>query len=202
MNFFLNVALAAVDPTVLRAATWSSNRSNHVDHFQHSYPFEIATALLLVSHFSDLTNVLHNAGLVDDQGNRRDGSPRLPQKKKRKKMQTKAVETQICTIYYRKVKQVQKMLREPGFKERMIRWDKKCCSHRNKVEQNGPAQRANTVPRRFRDDEESSEVRDFIMNSGVFNSGVFLGDSSSSGGDVTPSPCQPFNSQAESIQEV
>lgn len=185
MNFFLNVALPAVDPTVLKAATWSSNRGNHFDHFQRSYPFEIATALLLVGNFSDLTNVLHNAGLVDDQGNRRDGSPKMPQKKKRKKMQTKAVETQICTIYYRRVKQVQAMLREPDFKERMIRWDKKCCSHRNKVEENGPAQRANTVPRSFREMEESSEARDFIISSGVF-----FGDFSSSAGDVTPSPCQ------------
>lgn len=112
-------------------------------------------------------------------------------------MQTKAVETQICTIYYKLVTQAQKMLQETGFKARMIRWDKKCCSHRNKTEDNGPAQRANTVPRRFREAEESSEARLFIMNSGVF-----LNESSSSGGDVTPSPCQPFASQPQNVQQV
>ena len=167
MNFFLNVAMPAVDPTVLKATAWSNNGSNHVDFFQSTYPHEITTALLLVSHFSDLSNVLHNAGLIDDQGNRRDGSPIKPQKKKRKKMQTKAGETQLCAVYCTQAKAIQAMLREPDFKERMIRWDKRCCSHRNKVQDNGPAQRANTVPHRFRHLEECSVARDFIMSAGL-----------------------------------
>ena len=37
MNFFLNVAMPVVDPTVLKATAWSNNGSNHVDFFQSTY---------------------------------------------------------------------------------------------------------------------------------------------------------------------
>ena len=80
------------------------------------------------------------------------------------------------------------MMKEPGFKERMNRWDEKCCSHRNKIQENGPAQRTNTIPHRFRENGENSHTRDFILNSGL---AFWRADgSSSSGSEGTPSPFQ------------
>ena len=63
----------------------------------------MATALLLVEKFSDVNNLLYNAGIINDNGDFVDcgtADPVKPAKKKRKKMYTKTESGLLAKHYY------------------------------------------------------------------------------------------------------
>lgn len=152
MKFLLNTAVPAVDPNVLRSRMWSKS-GTHVGFFgKTNWSHEIATALILMSKFSDLDNLLYNAGLVDEEGNRiqvSEGVPQKPKKKKRKKMQTKMGEKELQADYYKLCKFLRRLAKEDGFELRMKRWDELCCGDRSGCPASLIDQRTNTVPSVF-----------------------------------------------------
>ena len=182
MKFLLTTAVPAVDPNVLRGKLWNKTRT-HVGFFGiKNWPHEIATAMILISKFSDLDNLLYNAGLIDEDGNRIDlgeGQPQKPKKKRRKKMHTKMGEKELQADYYRICKFMRKLSKEEGFEERMKQWDEMLCGDRIGISSSVVDQRANTVPSAFQqldfpDDDvvggSGSLAHEFIINTGLLSS--------------------------------
>ena len=128
MGFFLNRVLVSMDPNLVKR--WVPGKSTHMDYFGETYPFEIAFSLNLLSMFSDPANVIHNAGLLDDEGNLLPrGTPlQPPKKRRRKKTQTKSSAWDIEQDYYEHIEKVKLAMAQPGFKDRMALWDKLVCS--------------------------------------------------------------------------
>lgn len=179
MKFLLNTAVPAVDPNTLRPRLWGKT-GTHVGFFgKNNWPHEIATALILVSKFSDLDNLLYNAGLVDELGNRVEcvgGLPQKPKKKKRKKMQTKLGEKDLQANYYKLCKFLRKLTTEDSFEHRMKIWDEICCGDRSGSPCDSIEQRTNIVPSAFQEldtlDEEvggDSLAHEFILNTGLLS---------------------------------
>jgi hypothetical protein len=79
MNMLLNVVLPSIDPNLVKK--WIPTKTTHVRHFGKTYIYDMALAFNLTSMFSDLANVLHNAGIVDGQGNLRPENSDPPAKK-------------------------------------------------------------------------------------------------------------------------
>lgn len=127
MDFFLNTALASVDPLLVKK--WIPGFTTHISHFGKSYPFDVALAFNLTSKFSNPANVLHNAGILNESGDLlpKDAQLLPPNKKCRKKTVTKKRGREIESDYYEHIHIVTKEFNKPGFAHRMEWWDRKLC---------------------------------------------------------------------------
>jgi hypothetical protein len=104
MNMFLNIVYPSIDPFLVKMQ--KPQRTTHLAYFGKTYVYEIAFAFNLTSKLSDPANVLHNAGIVDDNRNLLPRKSEAPAKKRRKKTVTKLQGKAIETDYYMHVKTV------------------------------------------------------------------------------------------------
>lgn len=154
MKFLLNHAVPAVEPNVIKPKLWKK-ASTHIKFFgKDAWPSEMGTALTLIQKFSDVNNLLFNAGLIDSQGTSLaigDGGPVKPEKKRRKKMHTKLGEAKLMEGFYLHCKFLRKLSEERGFEKRMEKWDAICCSDRATGVEDSINQPTNTVPRAYQE---------------------------------------------------
>lgn len=200
MNMLLNVVLPSIDPNLVKK--WIPTRTTHLRHFGKTYIYDMALAFNLTSMFSDLANVLHNAGIVDGQGNLRPENSDPPAKKRRKKTVTKSMTKPIETDYYKHIATVRDEFNKPGFAARMEWWDRTLCDKRNELKEGtihaanrqstmDPAMENNT------DDIEEFTLRDFFRSSSLFQ--ITNADSSSS---VSSSESPNNNLSTQPVTEV
>ena len=164
MEFMLTLAIPAVDPNVMKDRLWTKGVTTHVSFFGSAWKHEMATALLLVEKFSDVNNLLYNAGIVDDKGNYVScgtDDPVKPAKKKRKKMHTKTESSLLARDYYMLCGYFLKLQKEQGFKERMAAWDLICCGDRGREPLQSRKARVDTMAAEFG---HSSDATDYFMD--------------------------------------
>ncbi len=152
MSLVLNLAIPAVDPNVLKDRLWTKGVTTHVSFFGSAWKHEMATALLLIEKFSDVNNLLYNAGIIDDDGNYvtcGSDDPVKPVKKKRKKMQTKTESGLLARDYYMLCGYFHQMQKGEGFKERMAAWDLLCCGDRGREPLQTRKDRVDTMAAEF-----------------------------------------------------
>jgi hypothetical protein len=127
MEFFLNTALASVDPLLVKK--WIPGSTTHISHFGKSYPFNVALAFNLTSKFSNHANVLHSAGILDESGNLLPKNAQLspPKKMYRKKTVKKKLGREIESDYYKHIHIVTTECSKPGLARHMEWWDRKLC---------------------------------------------------------------------------
>ena len=172
--FLLNHAVPAVEPNVLKSKLWKK-ASTHVSFFgKKAWVHEMSTAMILVSKFSDVDNLLYNAGLIDDQGASLTigtNGPVKPEKKRRKKMHTKTGEAELQKEFYGICRFLRKLASEEGFEGRMKKWDAICCSDRGTGTRESMSCRPNTVPLAYQElditDDDHDPAYDFIVSTGL-----------------------------------
>ena len=133
MGYLLNSVLPAIEPRLLKPECWAQNKSNHFDFFQKTYAHELALAMLFVGHFSDTSNIYFNQGFTDEGGKPIDAENRIqngPKMKKRKKSNKRSNEGELEVALYQNSRFCKALAMEEGFRERMLKWDKLCCSER------------------------------------------------------------------------
>ncbi len=163
MSFVLNLAVPAVDPNVLKDRLWTKGVTTHVSFFGSVWKHEMGTALLLVEKFSDVNNLLYNAGIIDDDGNYvtcGSNDPVKPVKKKRKKMHTKTESGLLSRHYYMLCGYFIQLQKEEGFKERMAAWDLLCCGERGRDPLQTRKDRVDTMAAEFG---RSGSAPDYFM---------------------------------------
>lgn len=178
LSFFLNVVIPAVEPKVNKRWT---NEMTHLEFFGNSYPYEFALGMMLMEHYSGTDNVLHNQGMLDENGLLRQKDDVLkPERKKRKKMETSKVIIDVENSYYQSLHEIQEMMLDPHFKVRMEAWDRKLCSNRCTPRESNTtiANRENTVPRASQQQQNQRLSAGFLSK--MFNS-ITPGSESSPG---------------------
>lgn len=218
MDFVLNVAFPSVDPTVLRPHLWAKHHLNHVEFFKKTWNFEFATAMVLLVWFSDLENIRHNimratTSKSQDNQNSPDPDPQVapPEKKRRKKMQTRKNEVEMEACYFSALALVTSLQKEEGFLERLKAWDHVCCKTRSdKAKSNQPTARTNTVPLALRSEInplEAAFTRNFFAGLDfpgweTISTGTNSPLSTSTGNSPAPLTQQSPNAQNSSNQPV
>lgn len=158
MKFFLNIALASVDPNVGKKSLGKTGLT-HMIAFGDLWPAEVATAMLLVKYWSDTTNLAHNISIATDN----------EKKKKRKPVHDKQTRSTIEYVdYYDLEERMQKIYKLPGLEARMMAWDDYCCGGRGRKRTRGAADRVNTVPSEHRKGPDSSRFLGFVKRNKRF----------------------------------
>ena len=159
MKFFLNVALASVDPAIGKKSLGTAGLT-HIIAFGDLWPAEVATAMLQVQHWSDTTNLAHNIAIASD----------TDKKKKRKPVHDKKTRSDIeHNTYYELEEELRGVYGLPGNEARMAAWDEFCCSGRGRKRARGPADRVNTVPSNHRQSPDGSKFTSFIKRNKRFS---------------------------------
>ena len=210
MHLFLMVAFSSLDARLEKQ--WKKG-TTHMKFFSRTYAYEVGVAFLLIAHFSDTQNILYNAGLVDEDGNRVEAQSldevQKPKRKKRKKMQTAENSLEHQKAYYKYVKLIKDEMKRPGFEERMRAWDAGICDTSRCKDKDTtptgetPTTRLNTAPLEYlksRDSgySEHSEADEFFQASGLFPSFSLGSAASISSVSTSGSPMPPLPSTQQS----
>ena len=187
MSFMLNMAVPAVDPNILKDRLWTKGKTTHLSFFGPAWKHEMATALLLVEKFSDVDNLLYNAGIINEKGEFLDcgtASPVKPIRKKRKKMHTKSESGTLARHYYKLCGYFGDLQKKEGFKERMAAWDLKCCDERGREPLHAPTDRVDTMAAEFGQSQGTDYFLAFLRDSDLEN--AFISVPTPPGAFATP----------------
>ena len=144
MDFLLMVVFPAIDP---RAGKREFSGVGVMEQFDDSLPQEMATAWLLLDHFSKLDNIKFNLGMTWEDGTEK-ATTEKPDRKKRKKTMTKSLERQLGDECLEHVRHCQVMVKETTFEHRMKEWDKLSC-HDDDDDGGGVPPLENHVPQSY-----------------------------------------------------
>ena len=114
MEFFLKKVVESVVKQVKCPKRWVGSGCSHMKFFGAAWKYEMATAAVLLEHFSDTTNIAHNSSEEE-------------RPKKKKRMVSKDNEAEISRSYYSHVRFFAELINtDPGLEKRMKEWDDHC----------------------------------------------------------------------------
>ena len=193
MSFFLNYAVPAVDPKILRS--WVKKQSSHFEAFgEDCWSHDMATALVLLAWFSDTNNMKYNAGLIDDNGEVIEIAddnikPMAPKRKRRKKMHTKLDVKKLQAFFFAAGNHFRTLQKTTGFVERARAWDDLVCGERGRKAAVSGSKQGDIVPHEHlpQADDCDSLARAYLQNSQLAKHWAFLDScATSSTGSSSP----------------
>ena len=114
MEFFLGSVVECASKQVKCPTRWADAGESHIGFFGNTWMYEMATASILLQHFSDTTNIAHNIAGPSER-------------KKKKRMMSKDNEGEICRDYYNHVRFFAGLKdSDSNLVERMKEWDDHC----------------------------------------------------------------------------